>query len=224
MSAMAENNFLDHITHPDAQQYAEEHTSPESDTLHHLDRWTHLKMPYPQMLSGHYQGKLLEFISLLKKPHHILEIGSYVGYSTVCLSKGLDKDGKIHCIEANEEYEDIIKDTLQKSGIAHKTTLHIGDATHILPMLEGIKFDLVFIDADKKNYLNYYETIVPMLRNEGLLLIDNVLWSGKVLYPQSAGDKETEVLKQLNDRVQTDPRVENILLTIRDGLMMCVKL
>lgn len=221
---MALNNFLEQIVHPDVQQYAEEHTSPENDTLHALNRWTHLNTPQPHMLSGHYQGKLLETISIMLKPRRILEIGTYVGYSAVCLGKGLAADGKMHCIEANEEYEDIIAETLRKAGIANKTTIHIGNAMDILPRLEGEKFDLVFIDADKINYLNYYESIVPMLHSGGLLLIDNVLWNGKVLYEQRGGDKETETLKQLNDHVQTDPRVENILLTVRDGLMMCVKL
>ena len=221
---MALNNFLEQIVHPDAQQYAEEHTSPENDTLHALNRWTHLNTPQPHMLSGHYQGKLLETISIMLKPRRILEIGTYVGYSAVCLSKGLAADGQMHCIEANEEYEDIIGETLQKAGIADKTSIHIGNAMDILSQLAGEKFDLVFIDADKINYLNYYESIVPMLHSGGLLLIDNVLWSGKVLYEQRSGDKETETLKQLNDIIQNDPRVENILLTIRDGLMMCRKL
>ena len=220
---MALNNFLDHIVHPDAQQYAEEHTSPENDTLHALNRWTHLNTPQPHMLSGHYQGKLLETISILLKPRRILEIGTYVGYSTACLGTGLAADGKIHCIEANEEYEEIIVDTLKKAGLFDRTTVHIGLATEILPQLGNEKFDLVFIDADKINYLNYYQTIVPMINANGILLIDNVLWNGKVLYEQRSGDKETETLKQLNDMIQNDPRVENILLTIRDGLMMCRK-
>ena len=114
-------------------------------------------------------------------------------------------------------------ETLQKAGIADKTTVHIGNAMDILPQLDNVKFDLVFIDADKINYLNYYQAIVPMMNSGGILLIDNVLWSGKVLYEQRGGDKETETLKQLNDMIQNDPRVENILLTIRDGLMMCRK-
>ena len=221
---MAINNFLDDIVHPDAQRYAEEHTSPLAENLQQLERWVHLKMPNPHLLSGNYQGKLLEFISILLKPKHILEIGTFVGHSTVCLSKGLVEGGTIHCIEANEEYEEIIAETLQKAGIADKTTIHIGNAMDILPLLSGEKFDLVFIDADKINYLNYYQTIVPMMDSGGILLIDNVLWNGKVLYEQRSGDKETETLKQLNDMIQNDPRVENILLTVRDGLMICVKL
>ncbi|MBR4803085.1 MAG: class I SAM-dependent methyltransferase, partial [Bacteroidales bacterium] len=132
---MAINNFLDNIVHPDAQQYAEEHSSPLDENLQQLERWVHLKMPNPHLLSGNYQGKLLEFISILQKPKHILEIGTFLGHSTVCLGKGLAADGKIHCIEANEEYEDIIAETLQKAGIADKTTVHIGLAAEILPQL-----------------------------------------------------------------------------------------
>lgn len=221
---MAENNFLDSIVHPDAVQYAEEHTSPESGALYALSRWTNVHMPYPQMLSGHFQGKLLEFVSCMQKPRRVLEIGAFVGYSTVCLCKGLSPEGLLHCIEANEEYEDIIKDTLQKNGLEQQVKLHIGDALQVLPQLADERFDLVFVDADKRNYINYYETIVPMLNKGGILLMDNVLWSGKVLYEQSAGDKDTATLKQLNDMIQNDNRVENILLPIRDGLMMCRKI
>ncbi len=212
------------MVHPDVEQYAEEHTSPESDMLHALNRWTHLKTPNPHMLSGHYQGKLLEFISSMVQPHRVLEIGAFVGYSTVCLSEGLAKDGVLHSIEADEECEDIIRKTLEKAGLANRVILHIGNAMDILPQLVAEKFDLAFVDADKANSIKYYETIVPMLKSGGILLIDNVLWNGKVLYEQRSGDKETDIFKQLNDLIQNDPRVENILLTIRDGLMMCRKL
>ena len=212
---------LNEMIHPDVERYAEEHTSPENDCLAWLNRWTHVKMVRPRMLSGHYQGKLLEFISTMIQPKRILEIGAYVGYSTICLAKGLHDDGKLFSLEADEELEDIIRNSVQKAGLTEKIDLRIGRALDLLPQLKNEKFNLAFIDADKINYLNYYEAIVPMMAKNGIILIDNILWSGKVLYEQPAGDKETAVLKALNDRVQNDSRVENILLPIRDGLMMC---
>ena len=214
-------HILDDMIHPDVERYAEEHTSPESDCLAWLNRWTHVKMVRPRMLSGHYQGKLLEFVSSMVRPQKILEIGSYVGYSTICLAKGLQNDGKLYSLEADEELEDIILNSVEKAGLSEKIDLKIGRALDLLPQLSDEKFDLAFIDADKINYLNYYEAVVPMMARNGIILIDNILWSGKVLFEQPAGDKETAVLKALNDRIQSDPRVENILLPIRDGLMMC---
>ena len=176
------------------------------------------------MLCGHYQGKLLEFLSCMIKPHCALEIGAFVGYSTVCLCKGLTSNGELHSIEVNEEYEDIILNTLQKNHVANKVHLHIGNAMEILPQMKDKKFDLAFIDADKINYINYYNIVLPMMEKGSILMIDNVLWNGKVLYEQRNGDKETAALKQLNDLIQNDARVENILLPIRDGLMMCRKI
>ncbi len=214
-------HVLNDMIHPDVERYAEEHTSHESDCLAWLNRWTHVKMVRPRMLSGHYQGKLLEFISSMVGPQKILEIGAYVGYSTICLAKGLQDGGKLHSLEADEELEDIILNSVEKAGLSEKIDLKIGRALDLLPQLSDEKFDLAFIDADKINYLNYYEAVVPMMAKNGIILIDNILWSGKVLFEQPAGDKESAVLKALNDRIQSDPRVENILLPIRDGLMMC---
>lgn len=214
-------HVLNDMIHPDVERYAEEHTSPESDCLAWLNRWTHVKMVRPRMLSGHYQGKLLEFVSSMIRPQKILEIGAYVGYSTICLAKGLQDGGKLHSLEADEELEDIILNSVEKAGLSEKIDLKIGRALDLLPQLSDEKFDLAFIDADKINYLNYYEAVVPMMAKNGIILIDNILWSGKVLFEQPTGDKETAVLKALNDRIQSDPRVENILLPIRDGLMMC---
>lgn len=214
-------HVLNDMIHPDVERYAEEHTSPESDCLAWLNRWTHVKMVRPRMLSGHYQGKLLEFVSSMIRPQKILEIGAYVGYSTICLAKGLQDGGKLHSLEADEELENIILNSVEKAGLSEKIDLKIGRALDLLPQLSDEKFDLAFIDADKINYLNYYEAVVPMMAKNGIILIDNILWSGKVLFEQPTGDKETAVLKALNDRIQSDPRVENILLPIRDGLMMC---
>ena len=221
---MAINNFLDHIVHPDAQQYAEDHTSPQSNPLAQLERQTHLQTPNPHMLCGHYQGKLLELVSLALKPQNILEIGTFVGYSAVCLCRGLAPNGTLHTIEANEELEDTIHRTLHDNGLQNRVKLHIGSALDILPQLAVQTFDLALVDADKINYINYYQALVPMMNTGGIILIDNVLWSGKVLYEQRTGDKDTKTLKQLNNIVQSDPRVENLLLAVRDGLMICRKL
>ncbi len=211
-------NFL----HPDIEQYAENHTSPELDELQRLNRWTHLKMPRPRMLSGAYQGKLLEMISCMVQPKYVLEIGTYVGYSAICLAKGLQPDGKLYTLEADEELEDIIVDSIHRAGLSQQIQLCIGNALDILPTL-SVPFDIAFIDADKINYLNYYEFVLPLMRKGGIILFDNILWSGKVLYEPHKGDKETLVLKELNEKIQTDTRVENILLPIRDGLMLCRK-
>lgn len=221
---MAINNFLAHIVHPDAQQYAEEHTSPQSNPLAQLERHTHLHTPNPHMLCGHFQGKLLEMVSLATQPQTILEIGTFVAYSTVCLCRGLRPNGTLHTIEVNEELEDTIHQTLTDNGLQNQVQLHIGNALDILPKLQNQHFDLALIDADKINYINYYQTIVPMMNTGGIILIDNVLWNGKVLYEQRSGDKETQTLKQLNNIIHTDPRVENLLLPVRDGLMICRKL
>ena len=174
------------------------------------------------MLSGAYQGKLLEMISAMMQPRKVLEIGAYVGYSAICLAKGLQPDGKLHTIEVDEELEDIILKAVSDAGLSDKIKLHIGNALDIIPTLKD-SFDLIFIDADKINYKNYYDMAIPLLRKGGMVVLDNILWSGTVVYPQPKGDKETAVLKELNDFIQTDPRVENILLPIRDGLMICMK-
>ena len=180
-------------------------------------------MTRPRMLSGAYQGKLLEMISYMMKPSKILEIGAYVGYSAVCLAKGLENDGILHTIEADEELEDIILKTINDANLDNKIKLHIGEALNVLPSIDE-EFDLVFIDADKINYINYYEQVLPKVRTGGIIILDNILWSGKVVYTQPKLDKETATLIQLNDLIQNDPRVENLLLPIRDGLMICRKI
>ncbi|MDL2314917.1 O-methyltransferase [Bacteroidales bacterium OttesenSCG-928-C19] len=208
--------------HPDIIEYAEQHTSEENDVLKKINRNTNLKMLRPRMLSGAFQGKLLEFFSEFIKPENVLEIGSYVGYSAICLAKGLQYGGTIDTIEVDEELEDIIKENIQLAGMENKIHLHIGDAMQIIPTLNK-QYDLIFLDADKRNYVNYYHLIFPFLKKGGYLLADNVLWSGKVCYEQPAGDKESRVMKEFNDLIQSDKRVENILLPIRDGLMLARK-
>ena len=180
-------------------------------------------MTRPRMLSGAYQGKLLEMISCMVQPSRVLEIGAYVGYSAICLAKGLKQDGLLHTIEADEELEDIITKAIADANLNDKIILHIGEALNVLPTINEM-FDLVFIDADKINYINYYEQVLPMVRQGGIIILDNILWSGKVVCEQPKLDKETATLMQLNDLVQNDPRVENILLPIRDGLMICRKI
>ncbi len=218
-----EKKIITNFVHPDIEDYAEKHTSPENEVLTKLNRWTHLRMTRPRMLSGAYQGKLLEMISYIMKPSKILEIGAYVGYSAVCLAKGLENDGILHTIEADEELEDIILKTINDANLDNKIKLHIGEALNVLPSIDE-EFDLVFIDADKINYINYYEQVLPKVRTGGIIILDNILWSGKVVYTQPKLDKETATLIQLNDLIQNDPRVENLLLPIRDGLMICRKI
>lgn len=217
-----EKKVITEFIHPDIDRYSEDHTSPETDMMAQLNRWTHVKMARPRMLSGAYQGKLLEILSAMVQPSNVLEIGAYVGYSAICLAKGLQPNGKLHTVEVDEELEDIILKAVGDAGLSDKIELHIGNALEILPTLNQM-FDLVFIDADKINYKNYYDMVIPMVRQGGIVVLDNILWSGKVVYPQPKGDKETAVLKELNDYIQSDPRVENILLPIRDGLMICIK-
>lgn len=217
-----EKKVITEFIHPDIDRYSEKHTSPETDMMAQLNRWTHVKMARPRMLSGAYQGKLLEILSAMVQPSNVLEIGAYVGYSAICLAKGLQPNGKLHTVEVDEELEDIILKAVGDAGLSDKIELHIGNALEILPTLNQM-FDLVFIDADKINYKNYYDMVIPMVRQGGIVVLDNILWSGKVVYPQPKGDKETAVLKELNDYIQSDPRVENILLPIRDGLMICIK-
>jgi caffeoyl-CoA O-methyltransferase len=207
-----------------ADHYSISHTSVESDVLKKLNRETHAKILRPRMLSGHYQGKLLEFISCMLQPLLILEIGTYTGYSAICLAQGLKKEGKIHTIDHNEELEDFTRKFFDEADISNKVSYHIGEALEIIPKLEG-PFDLVFIDADKENYLAYYELVMQKVRKGGVILADNVLWSGKVFADKiEPNDEEAKALIEFNEYVQKDKRVENILLPVRDGLMMIRKL
>lgn len=202
------------------QNYIEAHSSPESELLSELDRETHLKVMMPRMLSGHVQGRFLSFISGILRPQRILEIGTYTGYASICLAEGLAENGELVTIDKNEELREMTERYFQRAGIADKTRYLIGDATLIVPQLEG-QFDLIFIDADKVNYPNYYKMCLPMLSDRGIILADNVLWSGKITEKKT--DKNTMALQKFNDMVQQDPGVENILLSIRDGLMLIRK-
>jgi len=202
-------------------KYCEEHTTPPSPLLNDLLRETHLKTLAPQMASGHLQGALLSFISQMIRPKSILEIGSFTGYATLCLLKGLAADGIIHTVEVNQELAYIIKKYVRRANAQDRIQLHIGKAQEIVPTLDTT-FDLVFIDAGKMHYPQYYDLVIDRVNVGGYLLADNVLWSGKVL--KDTKDRDSEILDFFNKKIQNDPRVENILLPIRDGLMIARKI
>lgn len=212
-------DFLDN----EIEQYAQAHTQPESSVLAELNRETWAKVLQPRMLSGHLQGRFLSLLSKLKQPKRILEIGTYTGYSALCLAEGLAPDGQLHTIDANEELESMIRKYVDKAGLSEKITLHIGDARNIIPSLNE-KWDLVFIDADKENYSTYFDLVIDAVNPGGLIIADNVLWSGKVLQEPNPGDIETKALQAFNKKVLQDARVESMLMPIRDGLMILHKL
>lgn len=203
------------------QLYAEAHTSEENDLLWQVNRDTHANVLRPRMLSGRLQGKLLAMISQMIRPRRVLEIGTYTGYSALCMAEGLAADGKLITLDINEELEDRLRDTFSKSPYGDKIELRIGNALSIIPTLDE-KFDLVFIDADKENYARYFDLVLPAVNPGGIILADNVLWSGKVV--QDKVDKDTRAIMEFNRKIQEDRRVENVLLPIRDGIMMIRKL
>jgi len=201
------------------EQYAELHTSNEPYYLEELNRETQQKVLMPRMLSGHLQGRILSMLSKLKQPKRILEIGTYTGYSALCLAEGLVKEGKLHTIDRNEELAGIVNKYVALAKMEDKIELHIGNALEIIPTLNE-KWDIVFIDADKDNYVNYYNLVIDKMDSGGLIIADNVLWSGKVLNASDKNDFETKTLKKLNNLVKNDARVSNILLPVRDGLLI----
>ena len=206
----------------DLSDYCENNTSPETDILAQLNRETHLKVVSPRMLSGHLQGRFLSFVSKLQQPKLIIEIGTYTGYSALCLAEGLSENGKLISIDVNEETSAFAKSFIQKTEYVDKIELILADAKDYIPSIKEA-IDLVFIDADKKNYLNYYHLVIDKLNKGGLIIADNVLWSGKITMSEKDMDKETLALHQFNQFVQRDGRVENMLLPIRDGLMVVRK-
>jgi predicted O-methyltransferase YrrM len=208
-------------TDPAFEDYAEAHTTPESDLLHRLYRETSQKSMYPSMLSGHLQGQFLRMISQMLRPKKILEIGTFTGYGTINLAMGLADGGVIHTIDSNEEMVEVGKPYFEAAGLQDKIVTHIGNAITILDNIDK-DFDLVFIDADKENYLIYYKMLIEALPSGGIILADNVLWYGKVLDPANA-DEETEGILRFNKFVLNDERVENMIVPMRDGLMMVRK-
>ncbi len=200
--------------------YCEAHSTPQSELLYELERESNLKTLSPQMISGTLQGQFLQMLSLMLQPKCVLEIGTFTGYATLCLSRGIPKGGRLHTIEVNPELEYIIRKYIQKAGLENVIDLHIGDAKSIIPQLEH-PFDLVFIDAGKSNYGLYYDLVFDQVKSGGVILADNVLWSGKVA--RAANDADTRVIDAFNKKVQADDRVENIILPIRDGLSIIRK-
>jgi caffeoyl-CoA O-methyltransferase len=209
------------ITNPDIQKYSEDHTSSENELLKKINRDTHAKVMMPRMLSGHMQGRVLAMISHMIKPHAILEIGTYTGYSALCLVEGLKPGGKLITLDINEELEHSVRQSFAASAFNDVIDYRIGNALQIIPTL-NMSFDLVFIDADKENYAQYYDLVINQLPLGGYILADNVLWSGKVLDAKS--DKDTRAIKDFNRKVQEDVRVENVLLPIRDGILVMRKI
>jgi len=209
------------VTDSDIQRYAETHSSPEPDYLARINRNTHAQVLSPRMLSGHFQGRFLSMISRMIAPKVVLEIGTYTGYSALCLAEGLAPGGKVITIDINEELETRVRNNFENSPFASSIELMIGDARKIIPTL-NIHPDLVFIDADKKGYAEYYDLMLPRITSGGWMLIDNVLWDGKVL--DEKPDAKTRVMLQFNKKIAGDSRIEKVMLPIRDGLTLLRKI
>ncbi len=200
--------------------YLEQHCDPEAELLRHIHRETYLKETRPHMLSGHFQGRVLAFLSKLKAPQRILEIGTFTGYATLCLAEGLQRQGEIHTIDQNPELEERVRSYFEASPYTDKIHFHLGQALNIIPKLSG-HFDLVFIDADKENNLRYFELALEKTAPGALILIDNVLWKGKIFEEHT--DKVTRQIQEMNKQLAEDPRVEKLILPIRDGLFVLRK-
>jgi caffeoyl-CoA O-methyltransferase len=201
------------------EAYAEKYTQPESGLLRDLNRETWSSVLQPRMLSGHLQGRVLSLFSKLIRPFTILEVGTYTGYSALCLAEGLAPDGVLHTIDVNEELGDLVRGYVEKAGMRDRIVLHFGRAAELIPGIDG-PYDLVFIDADKENYCLYFDLVIDRMRPGGCIIADNVLWSGKVLQPEKEMDEETRALAAYARKVADDPRVEHLLLPVRDGLMI----
>lgn len=209
---------------PELLKYCEDHSSQEDEVLAHITRETQAKVMMPRMLSGHLQGKTLELLVKMLQPKTILEIGTYTGYSGICMARGLGDEGKLITLDINDELESMVRGFFDLAGLTNKIDYRLGNALDLIPELPDT-FDFVFIDADKANYINYYNLVVDRVNSGGIILADNVLWSGKVLVEEGKKiDKDTKIILEYNQLIQDDPRVENVLLPIRDGLMLARKL
>lgn len=204
------------------EKYIRDHSTAETDALKWVDRETHLKTIYPQMLSGPVQGRLITMIAEMISATRVLEIGTFTGYSTICLAYGLAEGGHIDALEINDELEDIIREGWARAGVSEKITLHIGDAKETLKSLEG-PYDLVFMDANKREYCDYYELVMPLLRKGGIILADDILWDGKLFENPVPRDAQTQGIASFNDMVAEDKRVEVVILPLRDGLSIIRK-
>ena len=206
-----------HFISQELEDYIEQHSEKEPLLLAALNKETYQKILLPRMLSGHFQGRVLSMLSKLIRPVNILEIGTFTGYAALCLCEGMQENGQLHTIDIKEELVDFQRKYFDKSPWGNQIVQHLGEAISILPTLD-MKFDLVFIDADKENYINYFELILPKMNKGGIILSDNVLWSGKVLEPLQKNDLSTKILLEYNELLKNDVRVETVLLPISDGL------
>jgi caffeoyl-CoA O-methyltransferase len=206
-----------HFLSQDLEDYIEQHSENEPELLSQLNKETYQKILLPRMCSGHFQGRVLSLLSKLIRPVNILEIGTFTGYAALCLCEGLQENGQLHTIDIKEELVDFQRKYFDKSGFGSQISQHLGEAINIIPTLD-LKFDLVFIDADKENYINYFNLIIPKMNKGGIILSDNVLWSGKVVLPLEKNDLSTKVLLEYNLLLKNDSRIETVLLPIRDGL------
>lgn len=204
------------------QKYVEDHSEPESDLLQQINRETHLHVLKPRMLSGHLQGRVLSMLSHMIRPKNILEIGTYTGYAALCMAEGMQPDGKLITIDNNEELSVRTKKYFEQSAFANQIEMKVGNALEVIPSLSE-HWDLVFIDADKENYGNYFDLVIDQVNPGGFIIADNVLWSGKV-FDESKNDDATQSIRAFNQKMHTDPSVQNVLFPVRDGLMILRKI
>ncbi|MDP5231475.1 MAG: O-methyltransferase [Cellulophaga sp.] len=208
-----------HFLSPLLENYIANNSQDEPEVLTELTKITHQKVLQPRMITGHFQGRVLSLLSKIIRPKSILEIGTYTGYSAICLAEGLPSNGVLHTIDVNEELHTLQRTYFDKSGFGHQIIQHVGDALKIIPKMDVV-FDLVFIDAEKASYDAYFEAVLQKTRSGSVILSDNVLWSGKVIEPLQAKDKVTKLLLEYNQKLKNDPRVETVLLPIRDGITL----
>ncbi len=208
-----------HFLSEELENYAAQHTEDEPLLLQELNKRTHLNVLQPRMISGHFQGRFLSLLSKMVQPRTILEIGTYTGYATLCLAEGLHPEGVLHTIDIKEELTDLQREFFDRSGYGSQIVQHLGKAADIIPSL-NTTFDLVFIDADKQNYAHYFDLVIEKMTRGGIILSDNVLWSGKVVEEVKHNDKHTQALMAYNQKIKDDPRVETVLLPIRDGITL----
>ena len=208
-----------HFLSEELENYAAQHTEDEPLLLQELNKRTHLNVLQPRMISGHFQGRFLSLLSKMVQPRTILEIGTYTGYATLCLAEGLHPEGVLHTIDIKEELTDLQREFFDRSGYGNQIVQHLGKAADIIPAL-NTTFDLVFIDADKQNYAHYFDLVIEKMNRGGIILSDNVLWSGKVVEEVKHNDKHTQALMAYNQKIKDDPRVETVLLPIRDGITL----
>jgi predicted O-methyltransferase YrrM len=204
------------------EKYIKGHIMPEEDFLNELERETNLSCVHPRMLSGHIQGKMLYMLCHMIRPKRVLELGTYTGYSAISMAMALDHDARLHTIEVFDELEEIIRKYIKKAGLENKIYCHFGDATELLPTIDE-QFDLVFIDADKRKYPDYYKLVFDKVSPGGYIIADNILWDGKVVDESDKNDPQTKGILAFNQMVQTDPRVENVIFPFRDGMMIVRK-